>query len=175
MRNLYRASFLLTALLIFGVGRASADTLSYNFSGANSVSFELPVNPTPTSFDLGIDFQITPTDLMINGVSSSDTLEFFSSTFAGAFAALCGPGCVTLSLTGPQFYSGSEATPTMLILNGVTLLNDMGSTPAGTVTSTPTSTTTTPEPSVTILLGVGLLAIGMAVLRFKPSLGVSAS
>jgi hypothetical protein len=174
--NLYRASLLLTALLIFGVGRASADTLlSYSFSGTNSVSFELPVNPTPTGFTLGIDFLVTPIDLMINGAPSSDTLQFFSSTFGGAFAALSCPSCVTLSLTGPQLYSGSEANPTMLVVSGVTLLNDMGGTPAGTVTSTPTSTTTTPEPSVTVLLGVGLLAIGMAVLRFKPNFGVSIS
>ena len=74
MRNLYRLSFVLIALLVFGVGRASADSLiSYSFSGANSVSFELPVNPTPTSFVLGGDFQVTPINLMINGAASSDT------------------------------------------------------------------------------------------------------
>jgi hypothetical protein len=176
MRNLYRASLLFTALLIFGVGRVSADSLlSYSFSGTNSVSFELPVNPTPTAFTPGADFLVAPINLMINGAPSSDTLEFFNATFGGAFAAISCPSCVTLSLVGPQLYSGSEAMPTMLVVNGVTLLNDMGSTPAGTITSTPATTASTPEPSVTILLAIGLLAIGLAVLRFKPNFGASAS
>ena len=173
MRNLYRLSFVLIALLVFGVGRASADSLiSYSFSGANSVSFELPVNPIPTSFVLGGDFQVTPINLMINGAASSDTLVFFSSHFGGAFAAIFCPNCATVSLTGPQFYSGSEATPTMLVVNGATLMNDMGGTPAGTITSTPV--TSTPEPSSTILLGIGLLAVGLAVLGFKPQFAFSA-
>src|ERR1700730_9576269 len=84
MRNLYRVSLLLAALLVFGVSRASADSLlSYSFSGTNSVTFELPVNPTPTNFDTGIDFEVTPISLMINGLPSSDSLLFFSSTFGG--------------------------------------------------------------------------------------------
>jgi hypothetical protein len=175
MRNLYRVSLLLAALLVFGVSRASADSLlSYSFSGANSVTFELPVNPTPTSFNTGADFEVTPINLIINGVASSDSLLFFSSTFGGAFAAISCPSCVTFSLAGPQLYSGSEATPTMLLVSGVSLVNDMGGTPAGTVTSTPMTTTPTPEPSATVLLGVGLLAIGLAVLGFKPRFAVLA-
>jgi hypothetical protein len=111
--------------------------------------------------------------LMINGAPSSDTLEFFNSTFLGAFAAICGPGCVTLSLTGPQLYSGPEATPTMLVVSGVSLLNDMGGAPAGAVTSTPT--TATPEPPSTVLLGIGLLAVGLGVLGFKPRFAITAN
>ena len=38
-----------------------------------------------------------------------------------------------------------------------------------------TPSTATPEPSVTILLAIGLLAVGLTVLKFKPNFGVSAS
>jgi hypothetical protein len=37
------------------------------------------------------------------------------------------------------------------------------------------SVVATPEPSVTILLAIGLLAVGLTVLRFKPNFGVNAS
>jgi hypothetical protein len=171
MRNLYRVFFLLAALLALGIGRASADTLSYTFTGSTSVSFDLPRNPTPTASTAGIDFLVTPMNLMINGTPSNDTLEFFSSTFGGAFAAFSCPGCVTFSFMGPQLYFGSEAAPTMLVVSGVTLLNDMGGTLAGTVTSTPA--TATPEPSATVLLGLGLLAVGLAAISFKPKLAIS--
>ena len=157
MKHICRVSFLIAALSVLGVGKASADTLlSYSFSGPVSVSFELPVNPTVTSFNTGVDFQVTPIDLMINGAASSDTLLFFSTAFGGAFDAISSPSTFDAAFAGPQLYSGPESSPTMLAMSGVTLMNDIGGTPAGTLTTT---TTSTPEPSAMMLLAVGLVAI----------------
>ena len=157
MKHICRVSFLLAALSVLGVGKASADTLlSYTFSGPISVSFELPVNPTVISFNTGLDFQVTPVDLMINGVASGDTLVFYSSALGGAFDAISSPSTFDAAFAGPQLYSGPESAPTMLAMSGVSLMNDIGGTPAGTLTTT---TTSTPEPSAIVLLAVGLIAL----------------
>jgi len=160
MKYFYRFAFLLAALLIVGAGRASADSLiTYTFTGAVSASFELPVNPVPTMFDTGVGFQVTPTDLTINGAASNDYLIFYSAAYGGAFGAFGCGSCTTLSLTGPQLYSGPESSPTMLPIDGGMVLMGFGSgMPGGTIT------TSTPEPSAIVLLGVGMLAlVGMGL------------
>jgi hypothetical protein len=56
-----------------------------------------------------------------------------------------------------------------------------GNAPDGTVPGTYSLTisdltnVTTPEPSVTILLGIGLVAVALVALRFKPNFGLSAN
>jgi hypothetical protein len=58
---------------------------------------------------------------------------------------------------------------------GVALLDPIsGTTPMISTPGTP-STISTPEPSATVLLGVGLLAVGLAALGFKPRLAVTAN
>jgi hypothetical protein len=167
MKSAQRCLLVLAVILFLGVGRASADsTLSYSFTGSVSASFELPVNPTVMLSNPGVDFAVAPMDLMVNGQSSSDFLVFFSSAFGGGFDVQSCPGCVDLALAGPQLYSGSEAAPTMLAVDGAMLVDDMTGAPVGTVTSTPTGTTATPEPSVLLLLSLGLLAF-MSVALFS--------
>ena len=39
----------------------------------------------------------------------------------------------------------------------------------------PVGSVTTPEPSATVLLGIGLLAVGLAALGFKPKFAISAN
>jgi hypothetical protein len=171
---------LLSALLLLTAGVASADTLiTYQFTGGTS--FELPVNPVPTSFDLGFAFQVTPINLMINGAPSGDFLVFFNADpvtgGGGGFGAFSCGSCQDISVVGPQLYSGPENAPTMLGLGdtGVALTDPTsGSTSTISTPGTP-STINTPEPSVTALLGIGLLAVGLAVLGFKPKLAISAN
>jgi hypothetical protein len=166
---LYRILIVLSVILVFGAGRASADSLSYAFAGPVSVSFELPVNPTVTDVHLGGGFAVTPINLTLNGAPSNDILLFFNAAFGGAFAALSCPSCADLALAGPQMYSGSEAAPTMLVLSGATLVDDKTGAPSGTITSTPAST---PEPPAFILLGIGLLALVGTALVAKRSSGL---
>jgi hypothetical protein len=175
----FRVALLLSVLLLLTVGIASADTLiTYQFTGGTS--FELPVNPVPTDFILGFAFQVTPINLMINGAPSGDFLVFYNADpgtgGGGGFGAFSCGSCQDISVVGPQLYSGPENSPTMLGLGdtGVTLTDPAGTTTTISTPGTP-STVSTPEPSVTILLGVGLLAVGLAALGFKPRLAITAN
>lgn len=177
MKNSFRAAFLLSAILFLTAGIASADSfVSYQFTGAGvSASFELPVNPTVLSSNDGFNFVVAPIDLMINGTHSSDGLDFFAAGIGGGgFSAFSGGPFADINVTGIPLYTGPESAPTMALFgaDGVTLMDFLTGDPAGTLT---TIVTSTPEPSATVLLGVGLLAVGLAALRFKPSLIVTAN
>jgi hypothetical protein len=178
--NRFRVALLLSVMLLITAGVASADTLiTYNFTGGTS--FELPVNPVPTVFTLGFDFQVNPINLMINGAPSSDFLVFFNGDpitgGGGGFGAFSCGSCQDISVVGPQLYSGPENAPTMLGLGdtGVALTDPVSGTTSMISTPGTPSTVPTPEPSVTILLGIGLLAFGLAVLGFKPRLAITAN
>jgi hypothetical protein len=176
----FRAVLFLSALLLLTAGVASADSLiSYQFTGGTS--FELPVNPVPTVFTLGFDFEVTPINLMINGAPSSDFLVFFNGDpitgGGGGFGAFsCGDvSCQDISVVGPQLYSGPESSPTMLGLGdtGVALMDPTSGTTSMISTPGTPSAISTPEPSVTVLLVIGLLAAGLVALGFKPRLAVT--
>jgi hypothetical protein len=161
-RALVICSLIFSAILFASCGVASADTLlSYQFVGPVSASFELPVNPNVTVFDLGFGFQVTPIDLTINGVASSDFLVFFNASAGGAFGAFSSGSSADLNLAGPQLYTGPESAPTMLQLSGTALTDFASGAPAGTISASPVST---PEVSVFSLLAVGILALGIAVI-----------
>ena len=167
MKNLIRFFILLGALLFVGVGRSSADTLiSYQYSGPVTASFQLPEMPTVIAFGPGFGFAVTPIDLMINGVASSDFLTFYNSAFGGGFGACAGGECLDILVTGPQLYSGPEATPTMLPIGGSFTDRRTGD-PAGTIS--------TPEPSAVGLLGFGLLALGLATAGYQRKSAVMAA
>jgi hypothetical protein len=152
MKHSYRILLVLPALLFLSVGVASADSmLSYSFSGPVSASFELPVTPTVIISAPGFGFEVTPTNLIINGAASSDFLTFYSSAFGGGFGACFQGSCLDLLLKGAQLYSGPEATPTMIALGGEPLIDRRTGNPAGTIS--------TPEPSGLMLLAFGLIMV----------------
>jgi hypothetical protein len=176
----FRVVLFLSALFLLTAGVASADTLiSYSFTGGTS--FELPVNPVPTVFTLGFDFEVTPINLIINGAPSSDFLVFFNGDpvtgGGGGFGAFsCGDvSCQDISVLGPQLYSGPESSPTMLGLGdtGVALMDPISGTTSMISTPGTPSAISTPEPSVTVLLVIGLLAAGLVELGFRPRLAVT--
>jgi len=189
VKTTLRTALVLSALLFVTAGIASADTLiTYQVTGTITASFEVPVNPTVLGFTPSINFLVTPINLMINGVATSgDTIDFFHSGITGGgFAIVTGGGTgAVLDAAGPQLYAGPENAPTMLgvVTGGVPLTNfdPTGATgaPVGTLTTPgtpgPVGSVSTPEPSATVLLGIGLLAVGLAVLGFKPKVTITAN
>jgi hypothetical protein len=167
MRPWHRALLFLSIMLFLSVAMASADTLiTYQITGSVTASFTVPVNPTQLKFvDLGFGFSIMPINLVINGVPSNDLLDFFSAAQKGGFDA-CSPGatkCTDLNFTGPQFYSGSELSPTFLPLNGATLSGFFPSAPGAPAGGT----VTTPEPSAFGMLAFGMLGLLASRLKFR--------
>lgn len=180
MNRLFQVLALAFAATFLGAGVASADTLQFTLAGPVSASFELssgPLSINPVDTSDGFGFRIMPANLVVNGASSGDFLAFFNEAFAGGFGIFASGTEMIAYATGPQIYGGTELNPTFA--PGVFTLDDsVTGTPvpgAYTLTVTDLTTVSTPEPSVTVLLAIGLLAVGLALLRFKPNLSVSAS
>jgi hypothetical protein len=164
MTRLCRILLILSSLIFLTASVASADTiLSYTLNGPVSATFELPINPTVLNFFPDDSFEVSPLNLIINGVASSDHLAFFNTASDGGLEAFC-DDCVDINLAGPQLYFGPEATPTMLSLNAVAVTDFDTGEPAGTLSASPVST---PEPSIAALTGFGMLAIALAAGTFK--------
>ena len=185
MNRLFRITVLFCSALFISAGVASADTLQFALTGPVDAVFDLPSGPLSIGvgdFDTGVGFIIGPSNLTVNGMAApvADFVGFFNADPAiGGGVGVFASGMSMLALaTGPQIYGGTEQNPTFA--PGVFSLADATSpTPTtGQYTLTITDLTnpvSTPEPSVTILLAIGLVALGLAVLRFKPNFGASAS
>jgi hypothetical protein len=186
MNRLFYVLVLLCSALFVGVGVASADTLEFTLDkGLVPVAaFDLTVNSsgvlTPSTSDLNFGFVVQPTNLTVNGAAApTDFLAFYNGnpTVGGGFAIFVSAFSMPVYASGPQIYGGNENTPTFAP-GTFSLADGTAAKPAiGTYSLTikDLSTVPTPEPSVTILLAIGLLAVGLTVLKFKPNFGVRAS
>ena len=153
-----------------------------------TLSFELPLNPTPLmeDYDTGDDFYLNaiPASYTYNGSTitlSNALLAFYtsnsSSQYGGFFVDYCAtdPTCMTgldyqWTFQGPQQYTGGESDPTLVPSNFSFSGSGFGinsnanqvsySTVSGTVT---TSLVATPEPSSLVLLLAGLGAFFLFV------------
>jgi hypothetical protein len=180
MNRLFRVLVLICSAMFIGAGVASADTLQFTLSGPVSASFDLLSSPSIMSgnSDPGFGFIITPNNLMVNGAASGDYLAFYNSSSAGGGVGIFVSGTQMVALAlGSQIYGGTETNPTFA--PGNFTLADASVVPfitgAYTLTITDLTTVSTPEPSVTILLAIGLLALGLAVLRYKRGFVTTAS
>jgi len=182
MNRLFQVIVLLCAAFLIGAGVASADTLQFVLTGPTNATFDLSSSPSimAANSDPGFGFTVIPTNLIVNGSAApGDFLGFYNADPAagGGVAIFASESNMTAYASGPQLYSGPEGNPTFAP-GTFTLDNGALDTPvpgAYTLTITDLSTVPTPEPSVTILLAVGLLALGLVVLRFKPNRSISAS
>jgi hypothetical protein len=183
MNRLYRVLLLLCSALFIGAGVASADTLEFTLTGPVAAVFDVTVNSfgslTPFQSDTGVGFGVTPTNLTVNGLAAptTDFLGFYNTAVGGGFAIFASSSNMLSYASGPQIYGGTEGSPTFA--SGGFTLNNGAVVPAVSgvyhLTIKDLSVVTTPEPPVTILLAIGLLAVGLTVLRFKPNFGGSAS
>jgi hypothetical protein len=186
MNRLFYVLVLLCSASFVGVGVASADTLQFTLDkGLVPVAvFDLTVNSsnvlTPSASDLNFGFVVQPTNLTVNGAAApTDFLAFYNATASGGVAIFASAFSMPIYASGPQIYGGDEKAPT-LAPGTFSLADGKAATPViGTYTLTikdlSNPNVSTPEPSVTILLAIGLLAVGLTVLKFKPNFGVSAS
>ena len=184
MNRLSRILVIICTVSFLGVGVASADTLpgelSFVLTGPVTATFSLPTTlSVPTSEDQpGFGFVIPSMvltsfgGLTINGSASPDFLAFYNATGSFGGGLLASPNGMTADIFliggGQQIYSGSEASP--MFAPGTFTFSD-----GSVLTITGGSTVGTPEPSVTILLSIGLLALGLAVLRYKRGFVTTAS
>jgi hypothetical protein len=182
MNRLYRVLLLLCSALFIGVGVASADTLEFTLTGPVSAVFDVAVDSsgllTPFQFHTGVGFGVTPTNLTVNGLAApTDFLGFYNPAVGGGVAIFASGTDMVSYASGPQIYGGTESSPTFAP-GTFSLADASAATPTigqYSLTIKDLSVVATPEPSVTILLAMGLLAVGLTVLRFKPNFGVSAS
>jgi hypothetical protein len=170
-------------LLLLRPAASRGDSYYYTITGAVNVTFTLSSTPVILSnnSDSGYGFIVTPTNLTINGVASSDSLAFYSLLYGGGFGAFSDGSDFAILTSGPQFYSGSESAPTMLgpgvLPVGAGILTDYYNTLslyAVTVTDLggnlkrpgmPDARTRTPEASEGIYLAIVLLALTLLTLK----------
>jgi hypothetical protein len=171
-----RAFVLLIAILFGGVAAAKADGTSlllFQLSGPVDATFELNVNPAvdPGNADMGFGFTITPLDLKINGVLSSDVLSFYNSSpitgGGGGFGAFANSGLDDFATFGQQLYTGLETAPSFAsIINETITLGDFDANVSDAYTLKVTRVVeSTPEPPTLLLLAAALLPLGLAAKR----------
>jgi hypothetical protein len=178
MNRLFRVLVVLTCSFMFiGAGVACADTLQFTLAGPVSASFELSSSPFVNAGDFGsgAGFKLAAPDLMVNGAAAaSDFLAFYNTSLLGGFGIFASASNPVVHLIGPQIYSGTESNPIFSPGTFSFTAFPNGTAPF-TLTVTDLSSVSTPEPSVTVLLAVGLVMVGLVLLHFKPNLSVQAS
>jgi hypothetical protein len=174
MTRIFRVAVLLCSALVIGGGVASADTLQFTLTGPVPETFQVstPLTIMSSEADTGVGFVLNPSQLT-GLIPSTGFVAFYNGdpSIGGGLAVFASGTDMVLYASGPQIYGGTELNPTFA--PGIFTLDDSTTgTPvpgAYTLTITDLSTVGAPEPSVTILLGIGLLALGLLVLRYKRS------
>src|ERR1700730_1734362 len=172
MNRLFYVLVLLCCALFIGAGVASADTLEFTLTGPVAAVFDMPVNSSgvltlPFTFVTGEGLVLTPTNLMVNGAPSGDFLAFYNPAVGGGIAIFASGSDMVSYASGPQIYGGNEGSPTFAP-GTFSLADATAATPTigqYSLTIKDLSVVATPEPSVTILLAIGLFAVGLTVLR----------
>jgi len=155
---------LLAAAAVAAMAPVAADAaiMNYTIDGAgHHATFALRVNPTNFTFsDVGYDFGLDALTSVFDGVANVAGVSFYANPFAdaspnpGGLNYLENTTFFQFNVAGPQLYSGSESTPTMLAF-GPTLFTDLDSGAQITISAVES----VPEPATwaTMVIGFGLI------------------
>src|ERR1700693_2013407 len=155
----------LAALLLLSVATVKADsgqTVSYTRTGGTDAAFTVTLRAAPQAAGASYYFMVQPSNLVVDGALMSDMLVFFNSSDLGGLNSVFD---ALPDLGGPQLYSGNESDPTLL--TGVFCLYDVETGASYTLTAV---TSSVPEPTTTLMLVVGLFAVGMGLKRRSANL-----
>lgn len=139
---------LVLALALVAAPLAKADTLDFTITGQGSTyTFSLDSSPTP---DLSVDAVFFRLDNQLINIDNQfgETSDIRFNSFAAG-----GVSFLSLTLSGPQLYTGTEASPTFLT-GPFTLASGLDT---YSLTITPESSPV-PEPASLVLLATGAIA-----------------
>jgi hypothetical protein len=184
-------SGLLAVIAILFAGNVKADTVvvyTLTVGSTTVATFSAPQFPSlapstaSTYFGYpGMGIIFAPVNLVINGVSSPDTVEFFNSLDGGGIEDIpaVDSGTPAFNLLGGQLYSGDESVsdllnPAKMSTGSFTLFpcllldcsTGVGETPTPYTLSAVPVTVSTPEPSSILLFGTGLFALILVRKRY---------
>jgi hypothetical protein len=168
-RGLALLGGLLVTLFVLFAPAASADSFSLT-DGTNLITFSLPASPTPSFFEPGGSFEQDGISVVVNGVTNTENLFFFSAPSSGGLAI--SDGTTTLvNQQGGVVYTGTEDAPTFVPgtypLTNLLLPDNSSAVLTNDFVLTISGSATVPEPSTALLLGFSLLALGGAGLLRK--------
>jgi hypothetical protein len=142
----------------------SIDAFSYQSAG-NTFVWQLPSSPTPDSGDVFPGFGFILNDIEVSENSTAPILgsfAFFSTASGGGIDLDFGTNSA-INTSGPQLYSGPEASPTFLLgtFPQTDFAKDSDNPQPGILTVFTQSPVATPEPPSGALLGIGLVALAV--------------
>ena len=103
------------ALISIMVGGAQAATemlftITAESGDDPTATFELPASPTPTGFSTNFAFEVGDTPAIVGGSATTlDGLSFYNSEASGGLI-----DTTYFDLSGAQYYTGTEASPTFI-------------------------------------------------------------
>lgn len=150
MRTVYQVLVLAFAILVAPV--VKADTLDFTITGQGSTyTFSLDSSPTPDLSVNGVFFRLDNVLVNVDNMfGQTSNINFFNNFAAGGLSLV---DLGNLALSGPQLYTGTEASPSF-ITGQFTLTSGLD---AYNLTITPESSPV-PEPGGLVLLATGAIA-----------------
>ena len=147
--------YIVTLMMVFAsTSAAKAAELQYSLSGPyGSFQYVDSSAPTPVRYTEDLSFKLNEVGVLDGKPGVAFDIDFFSIHECGGFTV----NSATLSICGPQLYSGAESAPVFV----------QGSQPTGDGVFKITAISATPEPSSWALMILGIGGIGLMLRRAR--------